>query len=317
MRIEGKRSLQKYAVQQKLMGCIFEFIIISEDPFFAEQQLQLGIQEVERLESLLSEFLPYSDTSEINSSAFQQPVKVNQETFGLIQRSNHISALTNGYFDISTGALKQLYQFHNTFFKMPAPEQVAKKLQSVGYHNIILSKKEMTVFLKKENMKISFAAIGKGFASDCIKKLWIKNGVKKGCISASGDMNVIVQDDNASPWEVAIAHPDDMSKPILKIPLRNFAIATSGDYLQHFIYKGVKYSHNINPLTGYPISGIKSVSVLSPSSELSDALATAVFAMGVLKGIDFINQLPQTHCIIVDEKNDLRFSKKIKHILNL
>ncbi len=298
------------------MGCIFEFIIISENPTFAKQQLQLGIEEVGRLESLLSEFLPHSDTSKINSSANKRPIKVHHDTFGLIQRSNHISALTKGYFDISTGALKELYQFQNTSYKMPTHETVAKKLQSVGYQNIVLSSREVSVFFKKENMKISFAAIGKGFASDCVKKIWLKNGVKKGCISASGDMNVIVQDENATPWEVAIAHPDDISKPILKIPLRNFAIATSGDYLQHFIHEGVRYSHNINPLTGYPIAGIKSVSVLSPSSELSDALATAVFAMGLPKGIDFINQLPQTHCIIVDEKNDLRFSKKIKKILS-
>ena len=295
---------------------MFEFIIHSENPTFAKQQLQIAIQETERLENLLSEFLLYSDTYKINSSAHKQPVKVNPETFGLIKRSNHIADMTKGYFDISTGPLKQLYQFKNTTFKMPPHEIVVKKMQSVGYQNVEIINQENAVFFKKENMRISFAAIGKGYASDCIKKIWLKNGVRKGCISASGDMNVIIQDDDATPWEVAIAHPDDISTPLLKIPLRNFAIATSGDYQQHFIHEGKRYSHNINPLTGYPVTGIKSVSVLSPSAELSDALATAVFAMGLSKGIKFINQLPQTHCIIVDEKNDLHFSKKIRQIID-
>lgn len=302
---------QRYDRQQRLMGSRFELAIISSSKSFAEEQLEAGVQEIQRLEELLSEFLPGSDTWRINESEAGQAVKISPETFDLISRCQQISSLTKGHFDITTAALKKLYKFKNEEFEMPGKESVNQALRSTGFQKLKLNPGNHSITFLAEGMKISFAGIGKGYASDQVKKLWLKSGVEKGFISASGDMNVFATGSH-SPWQVAIAHPDQGREPILNIPLQNASIATSGDYEQHFVHQGVRYSHNLNPLYGYPVSGIKSVSVISPGAELCDALATAVFAMGTEAGLHFVNQLPQTHAIVVDAGNQVHFSEKIR-----
>ncbi len=293
------------------MGSAFELAILSNDSVFAEEQLQIGLAEIKRLEDLLSEFLPESDTSKINQKAAETPVKIDTETFDLIQRCQGISSLSQGYFDITAAALKSLFQFKNNDFSMPSLSTIQSALQKVGFRKIQLDSTDKSIRFLVPEMKISFAAVGKGYASDAVKKIWKKNGVKNGFINASGDMNVLNNLEKPHPWKVAIANPDNKNEAVLTVPLENFSIATSGDYEQHFTYKNIRYSHNINPLTGYPISGIKSVSVISPSAELSDALATAVYTMGIKKGLSFIQQLPQTHCIIISSENEIHFSERI------
>ena len=110
-----------------------------------------------------------------------------------------------------------------------------------------------------------------------------------------------------------IANPDQKDKILFYVPIQNAAAATSGDYEQYFIYQNIKYSHNINPKTGIPLKGVKSVSVFSPSAELSDALATAIYVKGTRKGIEFVNQLPNTHCIIISEENKVFLSKHLNY----
>jgi len=160
-------------------------------------------------------------------------------------------------------------------------------------------------------MYISFAAIGKGYAADCVKKIWQKEGVKSGYINASGDLTAFGTKPDGSLWKMGITNPDNTKEILFYIPVSFASVATSGDYEQYFIYNGKRYSHNINPKTGLPLQGIKSVSVISPSAELSDALATAVSVMGRERGIDFINQLPNTHCVFITEDNQTFFSQKL------
>ena len=161
-------------------------------------------------------------------------------------------------------------------------------------------------------MAISFASIGKGYAADRVKDMWLKKNVTSGVINASGDMCVIGSRTTNSPWKVGIADPVLPDKTLLYIPLTNASIATSGDYEQFFMHQGERYSHTLDPTSGFPVKGVKSVSLVSVSSELADALATAVFVLGVKVGLHFIQQLPGTHCIIIDAKNKLHFSKSIK-----
>ena len=295
------------------MGSHFSLGIVHEDEMIANQLLSEGIEEIHRIELLLSEFLPDSDTSKINNFAFDHPVEISTECYELISRSLDISSLSVGAFDITVGPLKRIYSFKNEFFNMPEAALIQQTKEGTGYRKLKLNKAEQTVLFTNEGMRISFAAIGKGYASDMVKKTWLKKGVKSGYINASGDLNAFGQKADGSPWFIGISDPDDTSKILLKIPLTNASVATSGDYEQHFIHNGVRYSHNIDPFTGYPITGIKSVSVFSPSAELSDALATAVYVKGVTGGIDFIDQLPQTHAIIIDDKNKIYFSKELHY----
>jgi thiamine biosynthesis lipoprotein len=305
--------MNEYRLQTRLMGSIFELIIGHDHRKDAEHLLQMAVDEISRIEDLLSEFREHTFTSRINASAGIAPVITTPEVYGLIERCQRISALTQGAFDITVGPLKKIYRFKNTEFQLPEKTSIDEALDCTGYRHIQLSPEICSVYLPRENMSVSFAAIGKGYAADCVRKLWMENGVLSGVISASGDLCTIGYKADGSPWKIGIADPDRKDAMLFYMPLKpNASVATSGDYEQYFMHRGIRYSHNINPVNGKPVTGIKSVSVLSPGAELSDALATAVTIMGVDAGLHMINQLPETHCLVIDDHNRIHTSRQIE-----
>lgn len=304
--------MKVYTRVEKLMGSVFTLGIAAASDSQAAQLLDMGIAEIRRIEDMLSEFKPDSETSLINRSAPGKPVTVSAECFAIIKRSLDMAKLSKGDFDITVSPLKKLYRFKNTAFAMPSADEIKSTLQTIGYTKILTDEALQAVGFIAEGMQISFAAIGKGYAADRVKMLWKNAGVLSGYINASGDLCAFGNKPDGQPWTVGIANPDNPAEILFYIPLKDSAVATSGDYEQHFIHEGKRYSHNIDPHSGLPISGIKSVSVFSPAAELSDALATAVYVKGISKGIDFINQLPHTHCIIIDEDNQVYGSEQLQ-----
>ena len=302
--------MEEYKIVRKLMGSIFELIIIDSDKQKAERLLEAGIFEIKRLENILTEFDKTSFTSLINQNAGVLPVKVNSEIYELISRCLHLSKLTQGSFDITVGPLKKLYNFKNEDFILPDKSSIKKALGLVGSQLISLAE-DQSVFLKKKGMHISFNAIGKGYAADCVKQIWRDMGVENGIVNASGDLTVLGKKADGKLWKIGIADPDDPNNILCFIPVENSSVATSGDYEQFFVKNNKRYSHTIDPKTGKPVTGIKSVTVVSPRAEFCDALATAVFVMGIKVGIHFINQLPQTHCLIIDDQNQISHSTNL------
>lgn len=305
--------MKSYSVREKLMGSAFELLIVHPDAREAEELLRQGIEEITRIEKLLSEFLPEAETTKINHHSSKEPLVIDEECYKLIERSKAISGLTRGCFDISVGPLKKLYNFKNIENEFPSEEAIQNTLKQVGYQKINLKAKDHAIQLNQPGMSISFAAIGKGYASDRVKQLWQDAGVASGYINASGDLNAFGRKADGTSWTVGIANPNHKDDMLLYVPVEEASVATSGDYEQYFLYNGKRYSHNINPHTGYPLTGIKSVSVFSPSAELSDALATAVYVMGTKQGVEFVNQLPQTHAIIIDDQDKMFLSKNLMY----
>ena len=306
----SENMLKEYASKARLMGSAFEFKITANNNRKGNALLLECNAEVQRIEKLLSEFREDSETSLINSHAGEKAVEVSEETYSLLQRCINISLMTQGAFDITSGILKKLYDFKKREIKLPADEMVDIALQKTGFKKINLLENNK-VHLANTGMHIGFGAIGKGYAADKVKKMMEEKGVEGGVVNASGDLTAWGKRPDGEAWKAGISNPDNISSTILWLPLNNVSIATSGDYEQYFEVNKIRYSHNIDPKTGLPVRGIKSVSVISPGAELSDALATAVTVMGVEAGLYMINQLPHTHCIIVDDKNKLFSSEKI------
>jgi thiamine biosynthesis lipoprotein len=302
--------LSEYRLQARLMGSAFEFVITGMEESQAKKSLKQAETEVKRIEEKLTEFSACSQTSAINQAAGQHAVQVDEEVMSLINRSCQISRLTQGAFDITAGALKKLYQFKGNKISFPSSESIQNALDTVGWDKIRFQ--DNTVYLPKPGMHIAFGAIGKGYAAHRVKALWVADGVGNGVINASGDLTAWGTRADGTPWKVGIANPDNPDTVIAWIPIQNSSVATSGNYEQFFYHEGKRYSHNINPKTGLPVTGIKSVTVVSPGAELSDALATAVTVMGVDIGLHFIDQLPQTHCLIVDDRNKIHTSRSLK-----
>lgn len=301
-----------YTKVVKLMGSRFEITVVAEDELKSENYIEIAIAEISRIEKLISEWDSKSQTSEINRQAGIQAVKVDQELFNLIKRSLQISKLTQGAFDISYASMDKIWQYDGSMKSMPTPEEIKKSVEKVGYQYIKLDEINSTVFLLKSGMKIGFGAIGKGYAADKTKALLMSLDVKSGIINASGDLNSWGKQPNGESWKVGITNPLNKEKVFSWMPIDNSAVVTSGNYEKYVEFNGIKYSHIINPRTGYPAVGLNSVTIFNKSAELADALATAVFVMGLETGLDFINQLEGVECIIIDAGNKIHSSKNIK-----
>ncbi|MFV1450870.1 FAD:protein FMN transferase [Maribacter sp. HS] len=296
----------------KLMGSRFDITVVAKDPIEGEQYIDLAINEIKRIEKLISSWDPNSQTSEINKNAGVQPVKVDVELFNLIQRGIGISTLTDGAFDISYASMDNIWKFDGSMTEMPEEAAIKASVSKVGYQNILLNKKDHTVFLKLKGMKIGFGAIGKGYAADKAKELLISRGVVAGIINASGDMNTWGKQPNGDSWQVAITNPMDKNKVFALLPLDNGAVVTSGNYEKYVTFNNTRYTHIIDPRSGYPATGIVSVTVFAPKAELADALATSVFVMGKEVGLNRIEQLPKVECIIIDDLGTIITSKNIQ-----
>ncbi|WP_228098993.1 FAD:protein FMN transferase [Pedobacter sp. MC2016-24] len=296
----------------KLMGNRFEFTVIAENKALGEKAIGAAIAEVKRIENLLSTFKDSSQTSLINHNAGIKAVKVDSEVIELIQRSIRISDITQGAFDISYGSIdKSLWNFDVNMTSLPDFETALQSVSLINYQHVMINAEKSTVMLKHTGMRIGFGGIGKGYAADKAKKILQNMGIKAGIVNAAGDLITWGMQSNDSPWTVGIADPDQSDRPFSALNISNMAIATSGNYEKYATINGRRYSHTIDPKTGLPVSGIKSVTVICPSAELADALATPVIVMGATVGLDMINQLRHVACIIIDDHDLLYTSNNI------
>ena len=294
------------------MGSRFDITVVASNEKEGNKYIDSAIFEIARIEKLISSWDLNSETSLINKLSGIKPIKVDKELFDLIERSIAISTLTNGAFDISYASMDRIWNYDGTMREMPSEEKISSSIKKVGYQNIIIDKEAQTVFLKLKGMKIGFGAIGKGYAADKAKALLIEKGVKAGIINASGDLNAWGKQANGRDWMVAITNPLNKNKVFSWLPINDSAIVTSGNYEKFISFNGIRYSHIIDPRTGYPSTGIISTSIMTSNAELADAISTSVFVMGVETGLDFINQLKGVDCIIIDEQNKIHTSNNIK-----
>ena len=286
------------------MGNRFVITVAAENSNLGESWIDEAVSEIQRIERLLTTFSENSQTNQINENAGIKAVKVDLEVFELIERAQRISELTDGAFDLSYGSLdKQFWNFDKKMTKLPDPETAKNKVSLINFENIVLDKNESTVFLKEKGMRIGFGGIGKGYAADKAANLLKNKGVKSGIVNASGDLITWGNQPDGQPWTISLAHPDTPTQAFSSLNISNLAVATSGNYEKFVMIDGKKYSHTINPKTGYPVSGIKSVSIICPIAELADALATPVTILGVEAGLNLINQLKGVECVIIDDHN--------------
>lgn len=294
------------------MGNRFEISVVSEDENWANQRIEEAIVEISRIEKLLTTFSDDSQTNQINANAGIQPVKVNKEVFDLIARALRISELTQGAFDLSYGSIdKSLWNFDKTMTSLPNVATAKSMVRLIDYRNILLDSANQTVFLKEKGMRIGFGGIGKGYAAECAKNLMKKQGVESGIVNAAGDLTTWGRQPNGKEWTIGIADPDAKDKPFSYLNISDMAVATSGNYEKFVVIDSKRYSHTIDPKTGLPVSGIKSVTIICPNAEVADAMATPITVMGVKVGINLINQMRGIACIIIDDNNKVYTSKNI------
>ncbi|MDB5016548.1 MAG: FAD:protein transferase [Mucilaginibacter sp.] len=294
------------------MGNRFELSAVSDNEKWANEKIDAGIAEIQRIERLLTTFSDDSETNEVNKNAGIIPVKVSRETFNLVERSIRISEVTQGAFDITYGSIdKRLWNFDEKMTSLPDKITAKKMVRLINFRNIILDKEESTIFLKEKGMRIGFGGIGKGYAAERAKQVMKDEGVESGVVNASGDLSAWGLQPNGKEWTVGIANPNSSQEVFSYMAITDMAVATSGNYEKYVMIDGKKYSHTIDPRTGLPVNGIKSVTIITTNAEIADAMATPVMIMGINTGLDMINQMKNIEAVIIDDDDKMYTSKNI------
>lgn len=297
----------------KLMGNHFEISVVTENPTLANEWIEKAFQYIRDIEYQLTTYSETSDTYLINQAAGLHPVQVHPETFALIERCQKISVLTQGAFDISYGSVdKSLWNFDTSLNQLPDTETAQKMVRLINFRNILLNKEKQSIFLQEKGMRIGFGGIGKGYAAEKTRQLLKNLGVTAGIVNASGDLTTWGNQPDGKAWTIGIADPNHATSIFSYLEVSDMAVATSGNYEKYIWVNGRKYSHTINPKTGLPITGIKSVTILTPNAELADALTTPIAIMGIEAGLHLINQLHQVEAIIIDDDDRVYLSKQIE-----
>ncbi len=294
-----------------LMGSTFELIATHKEKNTAWEAIAAAEYEIRRIENMISSWQPESYTSEINRQAGLRSVAIPQEMFELIRRSQKVSELTQGAFSLAFGSVYHLYNFKKEEINLPSDSLIDIHVPLADYRNITFNSANQTIMLRFEGMKIGFGAIGKGYAADRAKAIMLEMGIEAGCINAGGDLTTWGSRPDGTNWTIGISDPKNQEAIVAYLPTKNKAIVTSGDYEKYFLYKGERYSHIVDPRNGRPVKEISSATVICPSAELADALATAVCVLGEKDGLALINKLNGIEAIIIDQNGKKTASENI------
>jgi len=293
----------------KLMGCGFVLTAVDSNPQLAWDAIRAAESEIIRIEQLISSWRMDSETSLINQFAGLAPVEVSQELFDLIERSIRVSQLTSGAFDICGTLARYYWNFNGQENEQLSDEKIMELRRLINYREIEMDKDSSTVFLRVKGMKIGFGGIGKGYAAYRAFQVMEHMGIKSGLINASGDLMCWGQPPQGGQWPIQIPNPKDRSRSLMQFSIPYGSIVTSGNYENYTLINGRRYSHIVDPRTGWPITETKNVSVICPNPELGDALAPGLSVLGAEEGLALVNSLKGVECVITEENGELHLSK--------
>lgn len=211
--------------------------------------------------------------------------------------------------------MDRIWKFDGSMTEMPSAEAIKKSVEKVGYKNIILDSVQSTIFLKLKGMKIGFGALGEGYATDKCRTMMLEKGIKAGIINGSGDMSTWGKQPNGEDWKIGITNPFKPEKLLAVVPLNQGAVTTSGSYEKFVVFNGKRYSHIINPATGYPVTGLCSVTIFGPNAETANGLSTSLMVLGQKDGLLLLQKFPEYSCLMITDNGKVIKSKNfnIKH----
>jgi FAD:protein FMN transferase len=289
--------------QRNMMGTVIALEIDATNGIPAETCAAQVFDEFQRIEQLMSPYIPGSEISRINNEAVQKAVEVSPELFELLKTSIKFSELSEGAFDISFASIGFQYDYRKKI--QPDEKHIQQALPSVNYRNIKLQAN--TVHFTQSGMRIDLGGIAKGYAVDRAIGLLQKCGISSAIVTAGGDSRII-GDKNGRPWIIGIQHPRNKDAYALRIPLSNTAISTSGDYERYFLTNDERIHHIINPRTGRSAKRSWSASVIGPDATTTDALSTTLFILGAEKGIQLIEKMQNLDAVIIDASGKVHYS---------
>src|SRR3990167_3872921 len=308
----GKESISDIKLIKQtrmIMGTFAEVSIYSSDEKIAGRAIEESLDEMERMDRIMSNYKKDSQLSRLNKKAAKSPVPCNGELLDVIEQSQYYSELSGGAFDITVSPVVALWGFFREKGHVPPDKEIEKVLPAVSYKNIVVNKsndtkKPAAISFKNTQTQIDLGAIGKGYAVDKALEIIRKYGISNGCINLGGNIYVLGTPPGKNAWKIGVQHPRNSGEILGYLELKNEATATSGDYERFFEFNGKRYSHIINPQTGRPVSGTIATTIVAPTSTEVDALSTSVFVLGHEKGMELIKKIPNAEAMIAYEDKD-------------
>ncbi len=295
-----------HAREEAIMGTRIAVEVWHEDAAAAEAAIDAVIAEMHRIDALMSVYKPESRLSEVNREAANRPVKVEPELAGLISRALEFSEMSGGAFDITYASVGYLYDYRDR--RHPTEAQIQAALPAINWRHVAVDPAASTVRFLRPGVRIDLGGIAKGHAVDSSIAILAARGITHATVTAGGDSRIL-GDRRGRPWVVGIRHPDDRSRVIARIPLEDAAISTSGDYERYFDEDGVRYHHIIDPKTGKSPHGLRSVTVIAPSSTLAEGLTKSVFVMGPERGLALVESQADVDAVVVTAEGKVLYSK--------
>ncbi len=299
------------------MDTIASITVVADSAASAEQAIDRAFEEIGRFGDLINLYSDKSELADINRNAGLQSVKVSPQTLDVIEKAVLAAEKSGGAFDPTLGPVITLWDFVNR--TKPKEDELAKALPLVNYRDIIIDRRQGTVFLRRKGMMIDLGGIAKGYAVDLALERLKKEGILSGLVSIAGDIRTFGMKPDRRPWTIGIKNPRQTGQKdelLAKIRLGDKAISTSGDYERFFISGDKRYHHLLDPKTGMPAYGCRSVSVVTDRAADTDALSTAVFILGPDRGMKLIRDMGMD-AVIVDSSGKIHMTDAVRERITL
>lgn len=301
----GKKRIKADSGYQLTMGTFARIIAVAKNPATGEKCVKAGLEEIRKVDELMSDYKEDSEVSLINNEAARKAVEVSESTYKVLKKSLEFSQLTDGAFDITVGPLVDMFNKTKKEHVAPPPEQIEQTKLKVGFEKLILDDKNRTVRFAVDGMRIDLGGIAKGYAVDKAVEAARRGGAVGGMVDIGGDVRCFgAPPEGREDWRIGLQDPNSAIEGmggglVLTLTVTKAAVATSGDYEQFAMIDGKRYSHILNRRTGTSVEGLSSVTIIAENATDADALATSVSVMGPEKGIALIEKLPNIEAILM------------------
>lgn len=306
--IQGCSPGENYTKTGFIMDTKVDLVLYGLKSQEAENVAAEVFAEMEQMEKILNKYTTGSDVYRINAAAGRAPVGVQPETMAVMQKALEVAELSGGAFDPTVGPFLELWGWGTGETRVPEAWEISAAKPLIGYELIEIDVQNSTIFLPLPGMQIDLGGIAKGFIVDRGQALAQKLTSRASYINAGGDINISGTKPSGEDWRIAVQDPRDPQEWIAVIPIREGSIATSGDYQRFFEEAGRVYHHLLDPQTGMPACGVRSVTVVAPDALTADALATAVFVLGREEGLRLLEKLDGIEGMLVDPDGSVEVS---------
>jgi thiamine biosynthesis lipoprotein len=310
--------LSRFTFTEPHMGTQFKIILYAGDQTTAKTVAKAAFQRIADLDVIITDYRSTSELMRLCQKAGEEPVRVSEDLFRVLERSQEVARLSDGAFDVTIGPVVLLWRQARRTHEMPDSKKLAQARELVGYRNLLLNAKNRTVQLLKPGMRLDLGGIGKGYAADAALAVIKDRGINQALVAAGGDIAVSGPPPETEGWTIGIApllDPD--AKPKRYLILHDAAVSTSGDSEQYLEFNGKRYSHIVDPKTGVGLTDRMSVTVVAPNGTTADPLTKVVSVLGPERGFEIIDSIEGVAALIVRKTDQGLVTTESKRFKNL